>query len=126
MNQTSVALFLSFILSSSAFAQPANPYNGTWTVSFDGNKTADLEGTVVVDDGGGTWKVTARARKNPCVGREAPITVQTASPEELVFEVNRSKVLTGCKDWTMKFKKVDDKTLTGEFTDGRAVSLIRN
>ncbi|HWH81851.1 MAG TPA: hypothetical protein VNU71_06405 [Burkholderiaceae bacterium] len=107
------------------FAQSPNPYNGSWAASFDGNKTADVEGTVVVNDDGGTWKFLARDRKNPCVGREAPIAVISASADQLVFEVNRSKVLTGCKDFTMKFKKIDDRTLSGQTSEGRVISLIR-
>lgn len=126
MNPTRLALLLAFTLPLPVGAQPVNPYSGSWTVSFDGPKTADLEGTVVVKDDGGTWKVLARDRKNPCVGREAPITVQTASADELIFEINRSKVLAGCKDWTLKFRKVDDKSLTARMTDGRTMSLTRN
>ena len=126
MNQIRCILVLVAMAASSVFARATNPYNGTWTVSFDGSKTADLEGTVVVTDEGGTWKVLARQRQNPCVGREAPISVLKSSADELVFEVNRSAVLAGCRDWKMKLKKVDEKTLSGVFTDGRAVTLTRN
>ena len=42
-----------------------------------------------------------------------------------VVEVDRASVLTGCRNWTMTFKKVDDKTLQGTFTDGRLVQLRR-
>lgn len=108
-----------------ARAQAPNPYNGTWVVSFDGKSTVDLEGKVVVADGGGAWKVVARSKKNPCVGRDAPITVQLASAEEFVIEVNRSKVLSGCKDFTYRFKRVDDKTLEGQLTDGRTMTLTK-
>ena len=58
-------------------------------------------------------------------GREAPITVKTASAEELVFEINRSKVLTGCEDLTMKFKKVDGTTLSGKTRAGAVILLTR-
>ena len=108
-----------------AIAQTLNPYNGTWVVSFDGKSTADLEGKVIVADGGGTWKVLARSTKNPCIGREAPIAVQSSSADELVIEVNRSKVLSGCKDFTFRFKKIDDKTLEGKLSDGRAMTLTK-
>ncbi len=108
-----------------AIAQTPNPYNGTWVVSFDGKSTADLEGKVIVTDGGGTWKVLARSTKNPCIGREAPITLQSSSVDELVIEVNRSKVLSGCKDFTFRFKKIDDKTLEGKLSDGRAMTLTK-
>jgi len=124
---TSIRLIvaLAVVLPGFADAQSTNPYNGTWAVAFDGKRTVDLEGTVVVKDEAGTWKVVAQSRKSSCVGLESPIVVQVASADELIFEVQRSKVLTGCKDWTMKLKKIDEQSLSGEFTDGRTVSLTR-
>jgi hypothetical protein len=108
-----------------ALAQTANPYDGTWKVKFDGTRTVDYEGTVVVQGDGGSWKVLARSQSNPCIGREAPISVHRATAEELVFEVNRSKVLTGCRDWTMSFQRVDDKTLRATTSDGRPMLMVR-
>lgn len=106
-------------------AQTPHPWDGTWTLGFDGSRTSDLEGTVVVQGQGGSWRVATQSSKNPCVGREAPILVRSATADELVFEVKRSSVLASCKDWTMTFKKVDDKTLRGHFTDGRVIQLSR-
>ncbi|MEO8080593.1 MAG: hypothetical protein ABI641_08685 [Caldimonas sp.] len=125
MKPNHFAILLATLAWSVTQAQPAGVYDGIWTVTFDGSRTAGLQGTVVIKDGAGTWKVQAEDRKNPCVGRESPITVKTASADELVFEVNRSKMLAGCKDFTMKFRKVDDKAMAGKTIDGRAVSLVR-
>ena len=125
MQSVKLALILAVALAPAAFAQTANPYNGSWKISFDAEQISNLEGTLVVKDDGGTWKVTARARNDPCIGREAPIAVTTASAEELAFAVHRSKVLAGCPDWTMKFKKVDDATLKGTSGDGRVFLLTR-
>jgi|JI10StandDraft_1071094.scaffolds.fasta_scaffold33186_8 hypothetical protein len=108
-----------------AAAQAPHPWSGTWTLEFDGSRTSDLEGTVVVQGDGGSWRVATQSKKNPCVGREAPIVVKSATAEELVFEVDRASVLKGCRNWTMTFKKVDDKTLQGTFTDGQLVQLRR-
>jgi hypothetical protein len=106
-------------------AQNVNPYNGSWSISFDGKKTVDLEGSVVVKDDGGSWNMVARSGKNPCVGRVYPIAIEKATADELTFTVNRAKTLSGCQDSTHTFKKVDDKTLTGEIGEGRAASLVR-
>lgn len=73
----------------------------------------------------GTWRVLARSRGNPFVGREAPIAVKSATDTELVFEVNRSQVLAGCRDWTLRFRKLDDKKLSGQLNDGRVVTFTR-
>ena len=125
MYRTTLAILV-FTLSSAVFAQTANPYNGTWTVLLEGFERARLQGTAVVKDEVGTWQITASARLDPCIGREAPITVQVASADELVFKVNRSQVLTGCPDFTMKFKKIDDKTMKAELPGGRSATLTRN
>lgn len=113
----------SLLLSAPAYA--ANPYNGRWDISFEGVKNVEMGGTVVVKDEGGTWKVHAENKQNPCVGRESPIVVKTATGSELVFDVERSKGLASCKDWTVKLKRVDDNTLKGQFADGREITLER-
>jgi hypothetical protein len=125
MTRALVALLAALLASEVALAQADNPFNGSWKISFDGARTVDVAGTVVIKDDGGTWDIVAQVRKNPCVGREYPITVQKASADELVFTVNRAATLAGCKDSTYTFKKVDDKTLKGELGDGRAASLMR-
>ena len=126
MYRPTLALLAVFALSSAVFAQTANPYNGTWTVLLEGFERAKLEGTAVVKDEVGTWHITARDRLDNCIGREAPIAVQVASAEGLVFKVNRSQVLAGCPDFTMKFKKIDDKTMKAQLTGGRSATLTRN
>lgn len=58
------------------------------------------------------------------IGLPAPIAIQHASPDELVFEVNRSKVLKGCKDNIVTLKRVNETTLQGELDDGRKLTLV--
>lgn len=126
MLHTCLVFVVAFLFSVPVAAQMENPYNGKWTVSFDGKKTADLDGSVVIKGDGGTWDMVAQGRKNPCIGREFPITVRKASSDELVFTVNRAETLAGCKDSTYTLKRVDDKTMKGELADGRVMSLVRN
>lgn len=112
-------------LASAATAQETNPYNGTWRAEIEGLKGAALEGTVIIKDQGGTWDMLIRVRNNPCIGRAVPISIQRASADELVFEISRSKALPGCKDGLATLKRVDDKTLQGEFEEGRKLRLVR-
>ena len=125
MNRIFVTLLAAFLAAEPVVAQTDNPFNGSWTISFDGKKTVDLDGTVVVNGTGGTWNTVAQSRKNPCVGRAYPITVQKATADELTFTVNRAVTLASCNDSTHTFKKVNDKSLNGELAEGRAVSLTR-
>ena len=117
-------LFATLVLSASVFAQTANPYNGTWAILMEGFERQNVEGTATVKDDTGTWSVTASQRNDPCIGRDAPVAVQSA-PDELVFKVNRSQVLTGCPDFTLRFKKVDEKTMKAQLTGGRSVTLTK-
>ena len=126
MYRTTLALLTASTLSATLFAQTANPYNGTWAVLMEGFERAAVQGTAIVKDESGTWSITASAQNDPCIGRDAPIAVQTASADELVFKVNRSQILAGCPDFTLRFKKVDDKTMKAQLTGGRAVTLTRN
>jgi hypothetical protein len=125
MIRIALALVAALLPSQAVLAQADNPFNGTWAVSFEGTKTSNVDGAVVINGAGGTWGIRVQARNNPCVGREFPLTVRKATADELVFTVNRAATLAGCKDSTYTFRKADDKTLKGEIGEGRAASLTR-
>ena len=59
------------------------------------------------------------------MGRAAPIAIQRATAEELVFEIKRSEALQGCKDSLAKLKRSDGNTLEGQFDAGRKIKLVR-
>jgi hypothetical protein len=126
MNRIFFSALAAALLAAPVLAQTDNPYNGKWTISFDAKKSgADVEGSILVNGEGGTWDM-ALSSKNPCAGRQYPITVKKASADELVFTVERAKTLAGCKNSTHTFKRVDDKTLKGEVSEGREASMVRN
>lgn len=125
MHTALIPLLASLAFSPAAWSHSVNPYNGTWKVVFDGAQAASMQGKLVVRDDARTWKVVAHLRSDTCAGREAPIAVSLVTAKELVFEVQRSKVLTGCPDGSIRFKAVDDKTLTGKMETGNVVTLLR-
>jgi hypothetical protein len=108
-----------------ALAQAPNPYNGTWHVSLKDEGGKSREGTVTFKDEAGTWKITAKKFKNPCIGLQSPIVVQRATADELVFQINRSKALRGCEDNIANVKPVNETTLQGEVDDGRKITLTK-
>ena len=127
MNTLRLLVLGDALLGSIAFAQGTNPYNGKWLAMFQSVRGAS-EAELVVKDNGGTWMVSGTARQqkgNPCLGREAPIAVQRVSTNELAFSINASKVLAGCQDGSVTLKRVDDRTLKGQFADGRTLTLVR-
>lgn len=108
-----------------AFAQAGNPHNGTWKMQFDATERVQVQGTVDVKDDSGAWKTVARDSRDPCAGREAPIAVRKATAEQLVFRVMRSKVLSGCPDFTVTMNRVDDNNLQGAMNNGWKVQMTR-
>lgn len=129
MNILGLLGFGSVLLGSIAFAQGSNPYNGKWLAKFQGERGGAREAELVVKNDGGTWKVWGTShdtKRNPCIGRDLPIAVQRASIGELAFRIESSKALSGCTDRSVTLKRVDDKTLQGQFDDGRTLTLVRD
>ena len=99
--------------------------NGATTITGAGNKVLTGSTVLTIAGAGGTWDIVMQSRKDPCIGRKYPITVEKVTADELTFTVNRAATLAGCRDSTYTFKKVDDTTLKGELADGRAASMTR-
>jgi hypothetical protein len=108
-----------------AVAQGANPYDGSWRAHLETDKGEMREGDVTISGQGGSWDFLHQVRGNPCAGRAYPLTVQSATGEELAVTIERAKTLAGCKDGTAKFKRVSDTVLEGEFENGRKIKLVR-
>ena len=120
-----LSILLMAVLPALALAQEANPYNGSWHARLVNVKGISREGTVIINNQGGTWKITSKIFKNPCAGLQAPIVIQRTSTDELVFKIYRSKALGGCDDDIATLKRVNKTTLQGELNDGRKLTLVR-
>lgn len=112
-------------------AQAPHPYNGTWNLALDAatgvaaTTRVGIHGTVDVKDDGGSWKTVASFATDQCAGREAPLVVHSASAEQLVFRVMRSKVLAGCPDFTVTMQRVGENDLQGKLANGWKVQMTR-
>lgn len=124
MNRNFWFAVLAAVSSPLAMSQDTS-YEGTWVIKVDGKRAVDLGGKVVIQGQAGTWNVVARQSSNPCVGREYPLVVKSASAEQIVVEVERAKTLQGCKDSTYTFRRTDPSTLEGDFGAGRTAVLRR-
>jgi hypothetical protein len=113
-------------ISLSANGQDANLYSGTWKAEIAVARGAPREGKVTLAEGSGTcdFSTYTSNRNDLCAGRVSPITVTVATPTELAFDVTRSKALTGCSDFVVKLKRVDDKTMEGDLV-GNKLMLVR-
>ena len=96
-----------------------------WLAKFKGPTGTPVEARVVVKDSEGTWTGNTSSPFNPCFGLEWPFAVTRAAADNLEISVNMEKALSGCGTFDLKLKRTDDKTLEGEFSDGRKVILSR-
>ena len=90
----------------------ANPFIGKWKVEWQGEKKsqeADLEITA----SGGTWQTATSKRKDPCIGREAPVEIKSVNAEMLKFTAKFSEALAGCKDANMTLTRAADGKVSG-------------
>jgi hypothetical protein len=69
-----------------------------WRASIVSKERPVREGTVVLNDQGGTWNFANQSVKNPCVGILSPIVIKRATADKLVFEIKSSEALEGCRD----------------------------
>lgn len=109
-------------------ADAGNPYNGNWTATWASTKGLlqhNNAAAVVIQDNRGSFQNQRSSTRNPCVGKKAPITVKTATADELIFVIEFSTVLRGCEDSEVKLKRVDDKTLKGVRDADKEITLVR-
>ncbi len=125
MSLRTCLIVLSLVLCSTVTAQEPNPYTGTWKATWD-TKKERLQAKVVITDSGGTWKAAASSHTNACRGVKAPISIVSASAEELVFQIKFSEALRGCKDIPVSLTPVDANTLKGFRDSTVAVTLVRD
>ena len=92
-----------------SFAQD-NPFNGNWKANWQG-KFKPAEAIVVIDKNGGSWTTLDVNKFNKCVGIKVPIAINSLTPEGFTMKLNFSEIVQGCDDITMKFHRVDEKTM---------------
>lgn len=116
------ACLLGFV--AATVAQDAANYSGKWRAQVTPPSGKTYEANVVIEDKAGTWQALSTDRNNPCVGRPVPITVLTATSEQLSFRIKHAEAIPGCPDTTVRAEKVDDKTMKGN-RSGHPIVLTR-
>jgi hypothetical protein len=121
-----------FFSMSVGLAQGEASYDGRWKILLDGKanpisgqQKVNNEGALVLAGQGGTWQLRERNSKDACSGREMPIKVLKTTHKLLSIKILRSRVMAGCHDIKLVFKKVDQRSLEAKFGDGRRVSVTR-
>ncbi len=115
MKLFSFAAIAAAFLTSVAVAQTTNVHDGNWEVTIQ-FPSKPIVGDLVISGDTGTFKTHFGGGKtNACGGKETPIVVRTATPDELKFTLEYSKVLNGCRDFTLTTRRVNDVTLKGQW-----------
>ena len=106
----------------------AQSFDGEWTASYTSGGGNAREADVRIAGREGTWALRPRPgkdRKDPCVGRPFPLVLSEGGAGAAVLRVEASATVSGCDDRTLNLQAVDAKTLSGQFSNGTAVTLTR-
>jgi hypothetical protein len=123
MKLLSVVAMAGALIACAAYAQSSNMHDGKWevTIPFPSKPiVADLEingetGMFRTHFGGG--------KNNACGGKDTPVVVRSATPDELKLTLEYSKVLNGCRDLNLTARRTDEKTLKGRWPDAKNADL---
>lgn len=120
-----ISLFSLLFLHSVAQAQPTSNIMGKWTgVSKSPTTGNELLMQVKISETSGTWLYLSHATtRNPCFGREFPLSVETLPNGWVKFSVDGASVIAGCPSFAVTLDRIDEKTLSGAFLDGRPAVL---
>ncbi len=117
-----IAFFaVSCLVALTSIAQPANPFIGSWKVTFTGHTKKGLpeqrEALLVVGAAGGSWRVYKESRHDPCGRSEVPIEISSVDEKQLIGKVKRSAVADFCKDHKLVLLRDEQGRVTGREGD---------
>ncbi|MFM2084906.1 MAG: hypothetical protein RLY95_1724 [Pseudomonadota bacterium] len=136
--KNSLALIISLLLlaatqvqAQDAKAEPSTPASSA-AQNVDGNykaqfgvsaygRTFSVAAEVVLKGTEGTWRTSMTG--NNCLNQIAPVTVTSSTDSELKFVAAYSKTLSGCPDFNVSLKRVDDKTFAGSGTTSSGMTI---
>jgi hypothetical protein len=119
MRDRAIVLAALVFVSLTAHGQSANPFIGTWAVTYMFQPARrpmpeEANGTLVVTESGGTWRVYTRSTtSDPCSGRDTPIEVKSVDEKHLVGVVKYSSLSDACKDSRLELTRDEQGRVTG-------------
>ena len=119
-------IFGSMFICLVAAAQDASSLKGDWLVKFNGANGIAREAKLTIDGDNGSYQNAFKVSGgDPCLPIKAPTSVSDVSSEGFQLNILGSKSMTGCADWHLIAKRVDDKTYESQWPDGRKVQLLK-
>jgi len=119
MRNRAIVLAALVFVAFTAHGQSANPFIGTWDVTYShptkrGPLPEESSGTLVVTENGGSWRVYTRStRSDPCSGRDTPIEIKSVDEKRLVGVVKYSSLSDSCKDSRLELTRDEQGRVSG-------------
>lgn len=114
---------LLIIGSSCLCAQEVGQFNGEWMGSYENKNDKAQQAKLTITDQGGSWHVYQGGRKNPCIKRDFPISVEHKSPLEILVRVSAAEIISGCDNSTLSLKLISPNQLEGSFV-GSGIPVV--
>ncbi len=107
-----------------AFAQTASPADGTYEVTI-GYPSRPVVAELVLSGESGTFKshFGGTSRTNKCGGHDTPVTVRSATADEMRLTLEYSKIMPGCNDINFTARRAEGDTFKGHWPDAQNASI---
>lgn len=127
MNVTSLAALLALSIGAATPARAEPELSGRWKATFATEGIEAREADVLIDGLTGSWVACARPSrdKGDCVGRPKAIVLSDTGTSTVSLRFDASTTPAARKGLKARLTVVDEKTLEGEFDDGRVLRLVR-
>jgi hypothetical protein len=118
MDLVRAAVLASTFVASIAFAQTANPADGNYEVTI-AYPSRPVVAELVLNGDSGTFRshFGGNSRSNKCGGHDTPVTVRSATADEMKLTLEYSKVLPGCNDVNFTARRTEGETFKGRWPD---------
>jgi len=115
MNMKNLGVSALIIASSCLCAQELGQFNGEWMGIYEKANDKAQQVSLTITDQGGSWHAYQGGKKNPCVKRDFPISVEQKSLSEILVRVSATEIIPGCNNSTLSLKLISPNKLEGSF-----------
>ncbi|QTD45455.1 hypothetical protein [Ottowia testudinis] len=118
---------LALLAGSCALAQevPA-AFVGKWKAEWTNRNGRAVQAQLELPAAGkGSWQTHGQSRNNLCVGKQAPVYVESATPEQVVLAIKMSETVAGCDDSNLILSTTTGAAPSAKWRSGGEVTLSR-
>lgn len=105
-------------------AQEAASLQGKWSASYYTANGFPRMAWLDVEGDAGTWQTMMKDRNNHCIGRPMPVVIEKRHADGFQLTVTPSTVIAGCTDYFIDFKRSENGTFEGFFSDAPSRKVV--